>query len=125
MLKRLFTFGQSFLCKNELYFKELTQVRCAKEGVCVYVDHVTAIPSVPPIPTNATVARSANVTITPVITLRISFVEVLFCFLILYSKLIRKLIHSLSTCELVSVNLCFKPQIIVIFVLCRTRKRRM
>ena len=85
---------------NELYFKGLTLVRCAREGACVYVDHVTAIPSVPQIPTSATVARSANVMITPVITLRISFAEVLFCFLVSYIKLIR----SLSTCELVSVN---------------------
>ena len=70
------------LKRTLFHFKEQTLVRCAKEGACVYVDHVTAIPSVPQIPTNATVERSANVMITPVITLRISFVEVLFCFLV-------------------------------------------
>ena len=76
-------------------------MRCAKEGACVYVDHVTAIPSVPRIPLNATVARSVNVMIIPVITSRISSVEVRsFCFLKLYSTVKR----SLSTCELVNVN---------------------
>ena len=76
-------------------------MRCAKEGACVYVDHVTAIPSVPQIPPNATVARSVNVMTTPVITSRISFVEVRsFCFLMLYSTVKR----SLTICELVSVN---------------------
>ena len=76
-------------------------MRCAKEGACVYVDHVTAILSVPQIPPNVTVARSVSVMTTPVITSRINFVEVRsFCFLMLYSTVKR----PLTTCELVSVN---------------------
>ena len=97
------TFCRSTYFINQLkfYFKEQTLVRCAKEGACVYVDHVTAIPSVPQIPPNATVARSVNVMTTPVITSRISFVEVRsFCFLMLYSTVKR----SLTTCGLFNVN---------------------
>ena len=76
-------------------------MRCAKEGACVYVDHVTAIPSVPQIPPNAIVARSVNVMITHVITSRISSVEVgSWCFLMLHSTVK----CSRSTCELVNVN---------------------